>query len=239
MDLLDVSFPLPGSSEIGRGRIAKPAGDGPHPAVLVLHELFGLNSDIERITAEFANAGYVALAPDYFGEGFKLKCVVSAFRTLQRGEGAAFLRLQAAQDWLCSQPDVDGDRVGVAGFCMGGSFAVLHAVRSDVSAVAMFYGEVPKDHSALKGIPPCIAGFGGQDKLFASGAERLEAHLNKLEVPVDVVSYADAGHSFMSHHEGTLAAISAKGPMKVGYNPEAAADSWERMLSFFGEHVAS
>lgn len=237
MSRSEVSFAVPGKSEAGRGVVVRPAGEGPHPGVLVLHELLGLNDDIERIATEFAKAGYVAFAPDYFGAGFRLKCIVSAFRCIKEGSGQTFEVLEAAHDWLRSQVDVAQEATGVVGFCMGGSFAVLHAARTEASAVAMFYGEVPKDHGALTGIPPCVAGFGGRDKLFGKVAPQLETRLDGIGVQHDVVTYPDAGHSYMSINGGVMAKVGKMGPMNVGYNPEAAADSWERMLNFFGEHL--
>lgn len=236
-----VEFPLDGADDPGTAYVAYPVGDGPFPGVLVLHEIFGLNEDMKRIAQRFAKNGYVAMAPDYFGPGFRVGCIVSAMRSLQTGKGPTFDRLTAAHNWLVAQDDVDATKIGTVGFCMGGGFSVLHAAGSEVHVVAEFYGEVPKKAEALQGVPPCYGGFGATDKLFGSKkAKTLKSHLDELHVPNEVVVYENAGHSFMSElaaTEGLLATLSAKGPMKVAYDPSAAEDSWVRMLDFFAEHM--
>ena len=233
-----VNFSLSGSEDTGSAYVAWPKGPGPHPAVLVLHEILGLNDDIKRIANRFAAEGYVAMAPDYFGPGFRLGCIVRGVRSLHSGQGAIFERLASAQDWLRSAADVDPDKLGVVGFCMGGGFAVLHAANSDVHVVAEYYGDVPAQAERLRGIPPCFAGFGDRDRAFGPKAKKLRSHLSDLGVEHEVISYPDAGHSYMSQNEGVLAWIGSKGPMNVGYDPTASEDSWSRMLAFFAIHLS-
>jgi carboxymethylenebutenolidase len=221
-----------------RAALALPAAGLPRPAVLVLHEVFGLNHDIRRITARFADLGWVALAPDLYDTGGpRALCVLRTLVTLRRGEGPAFADLAAAQAWLAARPEVTGDRLGVAGFCLGGGFALLHAVRAPLRAAGIFYGDVPKSADALRGICPVVAGYGGRDRLYARQGERLERLLTELGVPHDVRIYPQAGHSFMSHSSGWMARLGALGPMAVGFEPEAEADSWRRMEAFFREHL--
>jgi carboxymethylenebutenolidase len=97
------------------------ARPGPHgggrPGVLVIHDLIGLSADMERIAARFAQEGYVALVPDFFGPGARLPCVVRAVASLRRAGGAPFDRLRAAHDHLAGLPAVDAARTGVVGFC--------------------------------------------------------------------------------------------------------------------------
>jgi carboxymethylenebutenolidase len=120
---------------------------------------------------------------------------------------------------------------------MGGGFALLYAVRAPVGVAGVFYGDVPKSKDKLQGVCPVLGSYGGKDSLFRAAAERLEKHLTELGVDHDVKIYPDAGHSFMSQHTGVLATIGAYGPMKVGYNPDAAEDSWKRIESFFNRHL--
>ena len=114
---------------------------------------------------------------------------------------------------------------------------VLYAVRADVGAAASCYGSVPKATSDLEGVCPVVAGYGARDKVFGKQGDQLESHLNKLGVANDVVTYPQAGHSFMSDHHGVLAKLNSWGPMRVGFNPEAAEDSWRRVEAFFAEHL--
>jgi len=120
---------------------------------------------------------------------------------------------------------------------MGGGFALLYAVRAPLGAAGVFYGEVPTAAQDLKGVCPVFGGYGERDKLFAAQGRRLATHLEQLGVPHDVRMYPDAGHSYMSPHTGLLATIAAWGPMKVGFNPAAEADSWERMTAFLRAHL--
>jgi len=219
--------------------LALPAASGPRPAVIVIHELFGLNDDIRRITARFADLGYVALAVDLFDTGeAKPLCVLRTMLAGLRGAGRAFDDLEAARRWLATRPEVDAGAIGVAGFCMGGGFALLWAARAPLRVAATFYGAVPKTADELRGVCPVLGGFGGRDALFAGQGARLETLLQELGVPHDVKTYPDAGHSFMSRHEpGFLTTLGAYGPLKAGFDPGAEEDSWRRIALFYREHL--
>ena len=148
-----------------------------------------------------------------------------------------FADLEAARTWLATRREVDPQRTGVVGFCLGGGFALLYAVRAPLGVSAVFYGDVPKTAAALRGTCPILAGYGGRDRIFAPQGRRLEALLTELDVPHDVRIYPDAGHSYMSEHSGVLATIGYWGPMAARYDPAAAADSWTRIESFFRQHL--
>ena len=234
---IDVTFPSSTGRPM-RAALALPAAAGPRPGVIVIHEIFGLNDDMRRIAARFADLGYVALAPDLFDTGSpRLLCVARTLLTLQRGEGPAFADLDAARAWLGGRPEVDASRIGAVGFCMGGGYALLYAVRAPLGVTAAFYGDVPKTADGLRGVCPVLGGYGGRDRLFAKQGARLEVLLRELGVPHDVRIYPDAGHSYMSPHTGVMATIGAWGPMAVGYDPAAAADSWARIESFFRQYL--
>ena len=133
-----------------RAALAMPEADGPVPGVLVIHEIFGLSEQVRGFTRKFAELGYAALAPDLFhGRAPKVLCVARALRSFNRGHGPQFEDLSSAQRFLAEQPGVDPARLGVAGFCLGGGFAVLHAARSDLRAAAVFYGPVPETLDTL------------------------------------------------------------------------------------------
>lgn len=221
-----------------RAALALPHATGKRPGVIVIHEIFGLNDDIRQITGRVADLGYVALAPDlYDHSGPRVLCVARTMASLNRGQGQAFDDLDAARAWLAARPEVEASRVGVIGFCMGGGFALLYAVRAPLGAAAVFYGAAPKTAKELEGICPVLGGYGGRDRVFARHGRRLKEFLTGLNVPQDVRIYEDAGHSFMSQHTGLLATLSAYGPMKVGYNAAAADDSWKRIGEFFRQHL--
>jgi carboxymethylenebutenolidase len=221
-----------------RAALALPGVATPRPAVIVIHEIFGLNDDIRRIAGRFADLGYVALAPDlYDGDGPRLFCVAQTVLAGLRGKGRVFDDLAAARTWLATRPEVDASRTGVVGFCLGGGFALLYATRAPLAVAGTFYGDVPKTAAGLRGVCPVLGGFGGRDRIFAPQGERLRRLLAEVGVPHDVAIYPDAGHSYMSHHDGVMATIGGLGPMKAGFDPTAEADSWRRIESFYREHL--
>jgi len=237
MTTRDITFPAADGHPM-RAALAVPNHDARRPGVIVIHEIFGLNDDIRRITGMIADLGYAALAPDlYDGPGGRLLCIARTMMTLMRGEGEAFKDLDAARKFLQQQPGVDPTRTGVIGFCMGGGFALMFAVRAPLGAVATFYGDVPKTPEQLRGVCPVLGGFGADDRIFAPQGRRLEKLLTEMGVEHDVKIYDGAGHSFMSHNTGLLASIGKMSPMKAAYDPKAADDSWKRIEAFFARHL--
>jgi len=223
-----------------RAELFLPAGEGPHPGVVVLHESFGLNDDIRRIAGRFAQAGYAALAPDLYSHGTRIVCLTRVMVDMLAGGIAREIDdIHATREALAARPDVDARRVAVAGFCQGGGFALVAGAQPGFSAAAVNYGVVPSDRSALDGLCPVIGSYGAKDRVVGRKmAERLERHLTALGVAHDVKTYEQAGHSFFSQvdgWQGWLARVPT--PMAVGYDEEAAEDGWRRMLAFFEEHV--
>ncbi len=236
----DITFPAADGHPMRAAIATHEEDDLARPGVIVIHEIFGLNDDIRRLTGRVADLGYVALAPDlYDGPGMRAICIARTVLAMRRGSGQAFEDLDAARAFLQKQPKVDASKIGVIGFCLGGGFALLYAVRAPLGAAAVFYGDVPKTSDPLHGVCPVVAGYGGLDRIYAPQGQRLDQLLGELGVDRDVKLYPDAGHSFMSQNEGVMATIGAWGPMKVGYNRDAAEDSWKRVAAFFARHLSA
>jgi carboxymethylenebutenolidase len=236
----DVAIALTGGRAISAAFYPVLEATGPRPGVLVIHEALGLTDEMRRMARRFSEAGFVALAPDFLaGLGPKPFCIARFVRGIgRRGVGRPYRQLDAARAWLRLRPEVDGRPIGVAGFCMGGGFALLYAAGAQVEAVAPFYPAVP-DEAVLAGICPVVASFGGRDVAFAAGATRLEASLTKLGIDHDVVTYPEAGHGFMTRYEGITAWLGRRLPLHVGHDPEAAEDAWRRTIAFFSRHLAA
>jgi carboxymethylenebutenolidase len=232
----DITYPAGGAS--WRGYLAVPTGSpGPWPAVVVIHEAFGLNEDIRHKANEFASRGYLALAPDLFAGRSWIRCIRSAISQLRSGQGPAFAVLDGAREFLAERPDCTG-KAGVIGFCLGGGFALLCAPRPGFDVAAVNYGEVPKDaESALAGACPVVGSFGGRDPMGTQHPERLQRALAVLEVPHDVHVYPGSGHRFMTKSTGAGAVFARIG--RMSYQPEDAADAWQRIFAFFGTYLAS
>lgn len=218
--------------------VARPTGAGPHPGVLVLHEMFGLNDDMRRIARRFAENGYVALAPDLFSHGNKAVCLSRVIVDMVRGAaGRTVDDVIMARNALAARDDVDHARLGVVGFCMGGGFALLLATKGGMKAAAVNYGAVPKSREELDGVCPVVASYGNRDSFFAKQGQRLEEHLAALGVPHDVKFYDGVGHSFLSYDNGPSWLLKLPSPLHAGYSEAEAEDAWSRMLGFFSERV--
>lgn len=204
----------------------------------MLHELFGLNDDIRRISRRFADNGYVALAPDLYSQGNKAVCLSRVLTDVARGaRGRTLDDLVALRAAFAARDDVDESRVAVVGFCMGGSFALMLGTTAGVSAAAVNYGAVPKSRDELDGVCPVVASYGGLDSVFAKQGRRLEQHLQELGVPHDVKVYEGVGHSFLSWDNVPSWMAKLPSPMNPGYSDAEAEDAWGRMLTFLADHV--
>ena len=226
----------PGSSRELGGYLALPVGGERWPGVVVIHDAVGLSDDIREQADRLAAAGYLAFAPDLYSRA-RLRCVLAMLSAYRSGEGEAYDDIEAARRWVAQRDDCSG-RIGVIGFCMGGGFALMSAVRSDFDAAAVNYGEVPKDAGTrLAGACPIVASYGARDLTLRGRADRLERALDELGIVHDVKEYPDAGHSFLNRINagpvlGTVLAVT-----RFNHHHPSAEDAWRRILGFFDEHL--
>ncbi|MCU1434171.1 MAG: carboxymethylenebutenolidase [Pseudarthrobacter sp.] len=236
VDLSAESSAAGGSPALG-GYLATPAGTGPFPAVLMIHEAFGLNQLIRGHADRLARAGYLTLAVDLFSDGGARRCLVSTMRSMASGQGRAFTDLATARTWLAKSPQSTG-KTGVIGFCMGGGFALL--VASDgFDAASVNYGRLPRDlEGALRGACPIVANFGGKDTTLKGAARRLETALDSLGIENDVKEFPTAGHAFLNETDlGPAALRPLMRVMGIGPDPEAAPEAWQRIEDHFARHL--
>ncbi|MGY3319862.1 dienelactone hydrolase family protein [Arthrobacter sp. TE12232] len=226
-----------GGSRVLRAYLATPEGEGPFPAVLMIHEVFGLNDITVRHADRLAAAGYLTLAVDLFSDGGARRCLVATMRALAAGEGRAFTDLAIARDWLLESGRTTG-KIGVIGFCMGGGFALLLA-NDRFDAAAVNYGRLPKNpEKALAGACPVVGNFGGKDRSIPGGAAKLESVLDRLGVENDVKEFPSAGHAFLNDAEaGPRALRPLFRVMGVGPDPQSAPEAWQRIEDHFAEHL--
>lgn len=210
--------------------------ENPAPGVVVLHEAFGLNDDIRRLTDRTASLGHVAVAPDIV-EGGRVRCLARAFGDLRRGRGPMLDRVYETVEWLRARPDVEGDRIGVIGFCLGGGFAFLLGISGRVQAVAPNYGKAPPAEALARSCP-VVASYGGRDRYLRRDPERVAAALSAAGVTHDLKVYPDAGHSFLNRPAGHRISRALSRPfLSLGYDADAADDTWRRIEAFFAEHL--
>jgi carboxymethylenebutenolidase len=197
-----------------------------HPGVLVIHEIFGLNENIREITLQFARQGYAALAIDLFSGRPRALCLMQLFHGLLVSplKNAPLTDLQATLDHWRGVTGVDAARMGVVGFCMGGSYALQLAITDqELNAASVFYGQNPRPLEAVAQACPIVGSYPGRD-FTAKHARQLEEALTLADVPHDIKIYPDAGHSFFND----------RGP---AFRPQESADAWGRMLTFFEHYL--
>jgi len=221
-----VSVPRAGGSGVMESFFARPNATGPFPGLVVIHEAFGLNDNIREITRQFAEQGYAALAVDLFSNRNRILCMLQAFHgmLIRPLNNATLSDLQSALAHLRGQAGVDGDRTGAVGFCMGGAYALQLAVtEKGMKAASVFYGANPKPLEALAQSCPIVGSY--PDKDFTTQAAReLEMVLENNSISHDIKIYEETKHSFFNQQ---------RTPVEVN----ASQDAWQRMLSFFQEHL--
>ncbi len=200
------------------------------PAVVVIHEWWGLNDHIKDIARRFAAEGCAALVPDlYARQGSRVTADPNeAAKLMEALSSQAALRdLNAAVQHLRGQPAVDPLRLGVVGFCMGGTLALTLATHnSDIKAAVPFYGKVPPIETLDYLLCPILYHYGEQDAwVTKQEVERLKEGLQKYGKPGEVVTYPNCQHAFFNNTR-----------LEV-YRELEAAQAWRRTLQFLADHL--
>lgn len=205
-----------------------PAGSGAHPALIVIHEWWGLNDWIKQQAQHFAGQGYVALAVDLYRG--KVATDQETAHELMRGlpQDRGLRDLTSAARYLAQRKDVDPRRIGAIGWCMGGGYAAQLAVADpNLQAVVINYGSLPTDKSALEQIHAAVLGnFGALDRgITPDDVHAFQSAMQSLGKTVDLKEYSDAGHAF-------------ENPSNAGgYRPADAKDAEQRYDQFLASHL--
>jgi len=183
-----------------------PKGEGPFPALVVIHEWWGLNDWVKQQASALADQGYVALAIDLYRG--KVATTPDEAHQIMRGvpEDRARRDLLAATTYLRSLNMVDDRRIGAIGWCMGGGYALDLAVADPHLKVAVInYGHLASDKATLKKIHASILGiFGGQDLgIPLTDVDKFEAQMKALHKKVEIHIFPDAGHAFENPNNKT------------------------------------
>ncbi len=212
-----------------------PDGEGPWPGVVVVHDAFGYGPDNESTSARIAAAGFVAITPNLYSRGGRVRCITRVFRELLSQRGRALDDILAARDHVQAMQECTG-AVGIAGFCMGGQFALVLSPKG-FGASAPFYGvPLPRNLSKiLDGACPIVASYGARDPIGKGAADRLRTVVDDKGITADIKAYPDAGHSFANK-------LPAQPLLRIagfGYNDAATQDAYRRVFAFFNEHLAA
>ena len=226
---LYVDYPSPGgtSGEM-RGYLVTPSGDGPFPAVLVIHENRGLNPYVEDVARRAAVAGFLALAPDGLAPIGGYPGNDDDGRTMQKSLDRAKLRQDMVNSagFLKSHPLSTG-KLGATGFCWGGSTTNFLAVTlgSDLNAAAPFYGSAPDTALVPKIGAALLVHYAENDDRVNATRPAYEAALKASGATYEMYSYPGTRHGF--HNNSTQR-----------YNKAAAKLAWDRTVAHFKKHLA-
>jgi carboxymethylenebutenolidase len=197
------------------------------PGIIVIHEWWGLNDNIRRVTERLAGDGYRALAVDlYRGQvAADPKTAMRLSRSLQQQSDQTDDNLQQAYTWLDEQ---GAPRIGVIGWCLGGRWSLRTALLlpDQVDAAVIYYGTLVTDRNQLATLQmPILGNFGGADPLIPlDDITTFETTLRQLGKKVDVKIYPGAQHAFSN-------------PSGTAYDPGAASDAWARTTAFFAQNL--
>ena len=224
----DVSFP--GEAVEIKAFVAKPASGGPHPAVIVIQEWWGLNEHIKDVARRFAKEGYFAVAPDlYSRQGHKVTADPNVAGQLMGGlkPEDGINDLLSTMNWIGREKGVRADRIGMVGFCMGGSYALLLPCTSkEIKAAAPFYGEIPSDEKIRQLACPVFYAYGENDGwITRKDVDRLAADLKKFNKPGEVKIYKGCSHGFFNDTR------------KDVHRATEAQDAWQHTLKLFAENL--
>jgi carboxymethylenebutenolidase len=210
------------------GYLALPDGAGKHPAIIVIHEWWGLNDWVKEQAQKYAAQGYVALAVDLYRG--KVATNQDEAHILMRGlpDDRGIRDLEAAFTFLSSRPDVNAGKIGSIGWCMGGSWSIKLAVdQPRLAASVVNYGWLPSEPALVAKIKAPVQGnFGADDQgIPPKDVKTFEAAMKADGKIADIKIYDGAGHAFQNPNN------------KQGYRPEATADASQRISAFFQKYL--
>jgi carboxymethylenebutenolidase len=212
-----------------QGWLARPDNaTGELPALIVIHEWWGLNDNIRRAAERLAGEGYVTLAVDLHrgNTADTPKDAMQMGRVLGENEDVALANLKDAIAYLKSADGVA--RIGVIGWCQGGKWSMLTALNNpaDIDATVVYYGRITDDKAELEVLDmPVLGIFAGDDFIVPPKmVYRFAAAMEDLKKDLEFYMYRDAAHAFSN-------------PSGQDYNPEAAADAWKHTTAFLARNL--
>jgi carboxymethylenebutenolidase len=217
---------FPAGKETIKGYLATPEKPGRYPAVIVIHDWWGLNDWVKEQTEKIAEQGYVVLAVDLYGGKVTTDPTEANDLARKVGRDLATGYLLSGAIYLTGRKDVDRDRMGSVGWSMGGGLSLRLAMLDQRLRVCVVnYGVLPTDPNEISLITaPILGNFGADDKgITPADVHAFEKSMKTAGKFVDFKIYEGAGHAF-------------ENPANTqGYRPEAAADAWTRTINFLNK----
>jgi carboxymethylenebutenolidase len=235
--------------------VATPAGQGPWPGVVVIHDALGMSHDLRDQADWLAEQGYLAVAPDLYYWGPRIRCMFAFIRevramdkvslddtTSPRVRSRPLTDLDAARAWLAERPNCTG-RIGMIGFCQGGGFALMLAPGHGFDVASVNYGGLTNDNERfIADSCPIVGSYGGADRWpgVREAADRLEVKLTDAGVDHDIKIYPGVGHGFMNDHDPADLPLWVKAIAKLSkaeYDEASTRDARRRITAFFAMHL--
>ena len=206
-----------------------PGRPGPHPAVLLIHEWWGLNEGMPVLADALAAEGYVVLAADAYRGALTAQVPRALWLRLTIPEEQVRADLDDALDYLLAQDEVDPERVATMGFCFGGGESLQLGLRQSerLAVTVLYYGSVVTDIEALRPLRDqqgVLGIFGEEDQqIFVEDVLEFETALNSLEIANEVTIYEGVGHAFLNEDNFD--------------QPGSAGDAWQQTLEFLATNL--
>src|SRR3989338_7431086 len=210
------------------GFLAKPKEDGVYPAVVMMHEWWGLNDNIKEMARSLASEGYVVLAVDLF-DGKVAKDANEARELTTKARNNlpdAISNMKAAVEFLKKQNNVDKKKIASMGWCFGGGMSLQLALNEELAATVIYYGSLETNATRLSVIKwPVLGIFGSLDtSIPVASVKEFEKSLNQLNVPNEIHIYEGVGHAF-ANQSG------------ANYAPEQTKDAWKKTVEFLDREL--
>lgn len=213
-------------NEMIDGFLAVPDTPGRHPALVVIHEYWGLTDWVKVQTEKLAQAGYVALAVDLYRGKIGITPDQARHLMVTTPKDRAVRDLKAGFAFLAARPDVNPSKIGSIGWCMGGGYSFLLAENEPkLAACVVNYGEPPTTPAAIESIQaPILGNFGADDQVIKPAAVRaFESAAKKDGKSVDIKIFDGAPHAFENEYNIT------------GYRQDQTAQAWSRTFAFLAK----
>jgi carboxymethylenebutenolidase len=212
-----------------QGYLAEPAGPGPHPTVLLIHEWWGLNEGITILADALAEEGYLVFAPDAYRGQVTAMFPRALWLRLTTPEEQVKADLDAALAYLRQQDNADADRIASMGFCFGGGHSLQLGLRQseNLALTIIYYGSLITEPDLLRPLTeaqPVLGIFAEEDTtIFPEEVLEFEAALNSLDIENEITIYPDVGHAFLNEENYD--------------QPGAAGDAWQQTLVFLQDNL--
>lgn len=234
------------TEDVELGYLAHPK-DCPQPGVVMIHDVWGLSEHTRDLARRLAGEGFSVLAVDLYRRETEVKIEDAGAWMRALSDPQVLDDIQAARDFLAEHPSAATRQIGVTGFCMGGSYAILAAAAcTGLSASVAFYGLLSHEHGLLHGESgpdperkprqpldavadlrcSLQAVFGDEDEFIPMGdVEDLKKRIENAPQHAEVAVYPGCGHAFLNDTR------------EAAYRPKEAEEAWLAMLCFFRSHL--